>query len=52
MKKMKPLLSGQFQVPHETCKKVMGSCTAQCNMLLFCVKTVMRETCEDENKLS
>ena len=38
--------SGWFQVSCETSKlwKVMGSCTAQCRMLLFCLRTIVRES--------
>ena len=32
----------------QSCEKVMGWCTAQCEMLLFCVKTVVKE--EEEEK--
>jgi len=28
----------------QSCEKVMGWCTTQCKMLLFCVKTIMRES--------
>ena len=28
----------------QSCEKVMGWCTAQCNMLLFCMKTIMKES--------
>ena len=38
-------LSDWFQAPHETCKKAMGCmCTAQCKIVLFCAKTVMKES--------
>ena len=29
-------------------QKAMGSCTAQCKMLLFCANTVMRESAKFE----
>ena len=29
-------------------KKVMGWCTAQCKMLLFCAKTIVKESCKFE----
>jgi len=28
----------------QSCEKVMGWCTAQCKMLLFCVKTIVKES--------
>jgi len=28
----------------QTCKKVMGWCTAQWKMLLFCMKTIVKES--------
>ena len=31
-----------------SCKKAMGCCTAQCKMLLFSAKTVMKESCSFE----
>ena len=31
-----------------SCQKAMGSCTAQCKMLLFCANTVVRESAKFE----
>jgi len=31
-------------VRHQRCEKVMGWCTAQCKMLPFCAKTIMKES--------
>jgi len=28
----------------QSCEKVMGWCTARCKMLLFCAKTVVKES--------
>ena len=32
----------------QSCQKAMGSCTAQCKMLLFCANTVVRESAKFE----
>ena len=32
----------------QSCEKAMGWCTAQCKMLLFCVKTIVKESCNFE----
>ena len=32
----------------QTCKKAMGWCTAQWKMLLFCAKTIVKESCKFE----
>jgi len=32
----------------QSCKKAMGWCTAQCKMMLFCVQTIMKESCSFE----
>ena len=32
----------------QTCEKVMGWCTAQWKMLLFCAKTIVKESCKFE----
>ena len=29
----------------QSCKKAMGWCTAQCKMMLICVKTIVKESC-------
>ena len=34
----------------QTCKKVMGWCTAQWKMLRLCAKTIAKESCEFEEE--
>jgi len=38
------LISSTFFVSLQSCEKSMGSFTAQCKMLLFCTKTVVKVT--------
>jgi len=35
-------------VRFQSCEKVMGWCTAQCKMLLFCTKAIVKESCTFE----